>query len=124
MTCLDPAACNGIRDELAKWGRREAREFWRDNEAAILDLPTDELHALAANLRRGDTFAAYHTLVSTAPLDVFRALRQETTAMLEHVAVRRAAMMEALRDLGRRAAKLLGRLIQAALRAATGMVGL
>lgn len=128
MTCLNPAQCKRIADDLDTWiarhvpgAHREARDFWAEHGTAITELATDEAKAIARFLSKGDTHNAYRYLVLNSSLDTWRREREKTTEAFDEVAVRRERFREAMFDLGRRAARILGEVVGGVLRRAVGL---
>lgn len=100
---------NGLKGLGARW--------WEENKDHLVGLAKDEAAEIFAALKRGDTFDAKQELVARMTPEEWRAYRDGTTAQLQGIARRRADLLDALEDLGRRAAKLVGA-------AATGALGI
>jgi hypothetical protein len=97
--------------EIGKGLRGVGERWWEDNEALLVGLAEDEARDLLNALRSGDPAAAKLEIASRWIADdraSWRAYRDGTTAQLEGLARRRADLMDALEDLGRRSARLIG----------------
>lgn len=87
--------------------RGMASRWWEENEEAVLGLAKDELADVMLALRKGDTVEAKLAVAAHMDRETWAAYRDGTTSTLQGIAKRRAALFEALEDLGRRTAKIV-----------------
>lgn len=91
--------------------RGVAERWWDDNQALLVGLAKDEVRDLVAGLRTGDTSSAKAEIAARwirEDRESWVAYRDGTTATLQGLARRRADLIEALEELGRRSARLIG----------------
>jgi ferric-dicitrate binding protein FerR (iron transport regulator) len=94
--------------------------WWTEYEELLVGMAEEEARDLFNALRSGDTAEAKGEIAAQwirEDRDSWRAYRDGTTTQLEGIARRRADLIEALEDLGKRTAKLIGR-------AAAGVLGI
>ena len=94
--------------DVAEDLRFTAKAWWEENRDLIVDMPLDELEDIMLALRKGDTAEAKIALATRLGPAEWRAYRDGTTEHLAAIARRRFALFEALEDLGRRAAMIIG----------------
>lgn len=85
-----------------------AGRWWDENRDDLVALSKEEATEILRALRDGDTLGAKLEIAARMSPQEFRAYRKGTTDQLMGIARRRAAMLEALGDLGKRAAMLIG----------------
>jgi len=95
--------------------RGVAGRWWDENKDHLVGLAKDEAADIFRALKRGDTFRAKQEIVAMMSPEEWRAYRDGTTEQLAGIARRRAELLDALEDLGLRAAKVLGRAVGGAL---------
>jgi len=88
--------------------RGVAKEWWRENRDEVTELGEEEAREVFEDLKAGRVFDAKLSLAARMSADEWKAYRNKTTSNLEAVAKRRAALFEALGDLGTRAAEKIG----------------
>ena len=89
--------------------RGTALQWWEDNQAHLVDLTREEVEDFLIALKSGDAFDAKLEIATRMEPPQWRAYRNGTTDKLHGIAARRAALLDALEDLARRAAKTLGK---------------
>jgi len=94
--------------ELAAGSGRVARAWWDEYQAVLVDVAESELKEIAKALAAGDTYRAKVIAASGMDQDEWDAYRDGTTDQLQGVALRRVLVRDALDDLGRRTAKIIG----------------
>lgn len=109
------ALWRGVGESLREVGPKAAREWWDDHRDDLVGVTLAEMQDIAKSLRAGDRFAAKMAIVAQMSPAEWRAYRDGTTSKLERVAERRARLLDALEDLGIRAAKTIGTAILGAL---------
>lgn len=97
-----------------RWG---AAKWWDQNHETLASLGEAELHDIANALRVGDRRGAVEAIVARMTEDEWVAYMRGTTAELTALAKRRAAAIEAFKQLGYFAAKSVAKAIIAALAA-------
>ena len=101
--------------------RGRASDWWKSNQAAIVGMGKDELHEIAIALKAKDVKRAQMAILSRLdpndPEDwkVWVSFRDGTTKRLRAAAARRKRMLDALEELGRVAAKIVGVAVLAAI---------
>lgn len=105
------ALWRGVGEDL----RGESLRWWEKHRDTIVGLTRDEMQDLANSLKAGSTFNGKMAVVAHMSPEEFRAWEQKALARLQGIAARRAAMLDALEDLGLRAAKTIGTAILGAL---------
>lgn len=101
---------NGLRGDAGRW--------WEAHQDDLLELGEDEVKQLLKTLQDGDTVEAKQQIAlrwAREDRETWVAYRDGTTQELKGIAARRARIMEALEDLGERAARTLGRIARGAL---------
>ena len=96
----------------------DALRWWAKHQEDLLELGADEVQDMLRALSDGDTLEAKKQIaLHWARVDrpAWEAYRDGTTKELAGIAARRARIMEALEDLGQRAARTLGHIAGAAL---------
>ncbi|HUT76100.1 MAG TPA: hypothetical protein VM285_00345 [Polyangia bacterium] len=89
--------------------------WWRDNQDDLVELGQDEAAELFADLKAGRTVEAKMVLVARMSREEWRHYRDRTTDQLEGLAARRARLLDALGELGARAAQAIGKAALAAI---------
>lgn len=87
---------------------RTAYRWWDDNKENLIYMGKEELAEVADALSRGDMLEAKLTLGREMTRDEWQAYRDGTTSQLQGLARRRAALVDALEDLGVRTARTIG----------------
>lgn len=82
--------------------------WWRENEGELVELAQDEAQEIFEDLKSGRTYEAKLSLVARMTRNEWKAYRDGTTDQLEGIARRRAKLLDALGELGARAAKAIG----------------
>lgn len=96
--------------------RGSARAWWDENEEALVGAARDEIEAVARSLESKDTIKAKLFVASRMTREEFDAWQDETIAALDEIGKRRARLLDALEDLGIRAARIIGKAILGVLR--------
>jgi hypothetical protein len=117
MTCLTPALCKTLREELRGFWRRDARAWVSEHEDVLVSLGKLELEAFVFLLRKGDKIGAYRLLLRGATYRQWVDERGNVTRTLTEIGLRREAAAEAFAELGWLALRALWR----ALRMAVGL---
>jgi hypothetical protein len=89
--------------------------WWRENQDDLVELAQDEAREIFADLKAGRTVDAKLALVASMSREEWRHYRDRTTDQLEGVAARRARLLDALGELGARAARAIGKAALAAI---------
>jgi len=97
----------GLRGIAASW--------WDEHRGLIVGMARDEALDVFRALREGRPDDARLAVIASMSRDEWRAYRDGTTAQLRGVAVRRAKMLDALEELGRRIAEIVGKAALAAI---------
>lgn len=103
---------------VAKGLRGMGERWWEENRDDLVDLTREEAEDMLRAFRDGDTVAAKMAIVTRLYADdrgAWEAYRDSTTAHLQGIAARRVRIMEALGDIGTRAARVIGQAAAAAL---------
>lgn len=85
-----------------------AGRWWEENRDDLIALTNEEAKDILRSLKKGDTLGAKMEIAARMSRAEWVAYRDSTTDQLHGIAARRAAILEALEDLGRRAAKVIG----------------
>lgn len=101
--------------EIGRQLRGAASDWWEGYRDTLVDLSQDELNEIAQWLRAGNTLQAKLTIARYMTRVEFDAYQKGTIDALNAIANRRAAMIDALEDLSRLAAKAIGRVVLAVL---------
>ena len=96
--------------------RGAAGKWWDNWEPTLVGLTKDEMRDVFASLKAGDSVAAKQAVIARMSPAEWRAYRDGTTKQLRGIAARRAALLEALEDLGKRAAKTIGEAVLGAMK--------
>jgi hypothetical protein len=97
----------GVANDL----RGVAFKWWEDNREDLIALGKDEVTDIALALRKGDIVQAKLEIAAYMTRAEWVMYRDGTTAELQGIAARRAALLDALEDLGMRAATLIGKVV-------------
>lgn len=89
--------------------------WWEANRNDLVQLSREEAEDVFEDLRRGRTVDAKLSLVARMSRDEWKAYRDGTTQRLEGIAQRRARLLDALGELGSRAAEAIGKAAMGAL---------
>jgi hypothetical protein len=100
-----------VADDL----RGVALAWWRENHDDLVELAKDEAAEIFADLKAGRVLEAKLSIVAHMSREEWRAYRDGTTDQLEGIAQRRARLLDALAELGLRAAEAIGRVALAAI---------
>lgn len=95
--------------------RGSAAAWFQEHQEAFHNLTRSEVLDLGHQLKAGNTTNAKLILAGRMSPDELMDYMRGTTAKLEGIAARRADALDALEDLGQRAAKLIGAAILGAL---------
>jgi len=110
---------DGIGDEVWRNVKRElrgnAKDWWDQYRDHLLDLTVDELKEIGGELAAGHPISAKIAVVRNMTDDEWKAYRDGTTERLHEIAKRRFEIADALSDLTKRVAKILGAAIGAVL---------
>lgn len=88
--------------------RGASARWWDAHREDLIDIAAEELEDVLRALRNGDTFRAKMEIVGRMSREEWLAYRDATTKELKGIAARRAAIIEALEELGTRAARIIG----------------
>lgn len=102
-------------DDVSRDLRGVARSWWDEHRLSIVGMAKDEAEDVFQALREGRPDDARLAVIASMTRDEWRAYRDGTTEQLRGIAIRRAKLLDALEDLGRRVAKIIGRAALAAL---------
>ena len=105
------ALWRGVGESL----RGEASKWWGKHRDTIVGLTRDEMQDMANALKVGDRFTAKMAIVAHMSPEEFRAWERKTLGQLEGIAARRAAMLDALKDIPLRVLEVIGTAILGAL---------
>lgn len=89
--------------------RGVSQAWWETHQDVLVGIAKDEAEDIFRALRGGRTDEARMAIIASMSREEWRAYRDGTTEALRDVAARRAALLDALEDLGRRIAKIIGR---------------
>ena len=98
---------SGLKGVAASW--------WEEHRGPIVGMAKDEALDVFRALREGRPDDARLAVIASMSREEWRAYRDGTTAQLRGVAVRRAKMLDALEELGRRIAEIVGKAALAAI---------
>ncbi len=107
--------------EVGKDLRGSSSKWWKTNQSAIVGLGKEEMRAIAYALKSGNSKRAQMEILSRldpkvqSDWDVWVSYRDGTTKRLKAAARRRKKMLDALEELGKRLARLIGKAVLAAL---------
>lgn len=105
----------GVGRELAGGLSRTARAWWEEYQDDLEQYGKDELRQVLKTLRDEGTAEAKLYIALRMDREEWEKYRDGVTDELRGIAIRRARIMEALEDLGRRAARIIGAAAGAAL---------
>jgi hypothetical protein len=88
--------------------RGSAAAWFQEHQETFSNLTRDEVLAIGHQLKAGDTTNAKLVLAGRMSSGELADYMRGTTASLEGIAARRAKALDAIEDLGRRAARLIG----------------
>lgn len=94
------SVADGLRGVAGRW--------WDENKDDLVALTKEEVEDVLRALKRGDTRSAKIEIAQRMSREEWVSYRDGTTDQLHGIAARRAAILEALEDLGRRVARLIG----------------
>lgn len=95
--------------------RGEGLRWWIANREHLTGLTVAEMRDIANGLKAGNTVAAQQAIVQRMSVAEWKAYTQGTLDQLRGIAAQRVAVLRALQDIGRRAAKIIGLAILGAL---------
>lgn len=99
-------------EDIGRQLKGGALDWWNENQEDIVGLTRDEAEYMLEQLKAGDTYAAKRELSmywAKHDRESWESYRDNTTAQLRGIAARRAAVIKALEDLGRKAASIIGK---------------
>ena len=94
-----------VRGEL----RGVALAWWTDNQDQLAELGKEVGEEIFENLQAGHIFEAKMAIASVMTREQWKAYKAGTTTQLSAIAQRRAALLEALSDLGSKTAQVIGK---------------
>lgn len=90
--------------------------WWEENRNDLVQLTREEAEDVFEDLQRGRTADAKLSMVARMSREEWKAYRDGTTDRLEGIAQRRARLLDALSELGVKAAQAIGNAALGALR--------
>lgn len=99
------------REKWAEIGdllRGVAKAWWEEHREVLIGIASDEIREVGDLLREGKTTEAKMLLAGRMDPDDFAAYVRGTTSELKEISQKRAALFEALEDLGLRVARTIG----------------
>ena len=94
-----------VKSEL----RGVALAWWNDNQDQLAELGKEVGEEIFENLQAGHIFEAKMAIASVMTRTEWKAYKAQTTKQLGAVAQRRAALLEAMSDLGSKTAQIIGK---------------
>ena len=94
-----------VRGEL----RGVALAWWNDNQDQLAELGKEVGEEIFESLQDGHIFEAKMAIASVMTREQWTAYKAGTTTQLSAIAQRRAALLEALSDLGSKTAQVIGK---------------
>jgi len=86
-----------------------AKAWWTENKDDLIELGREEAQEIFDDLRRARTTDAKLAIARRMTREEWKAYRDGTTARLQGIAANRARIMDALAELGSRAAEKIGK---------------
>ena len=84
------------------------QKWWEEHKDTLTNMAKDEAEDVFRAMRQGQTDEAKMAVIAAMSREEWVAYRDGTTAQLRGIAQRRAELLDALEDLGRRAARIIG----------------